>query len=77
MPRTAVLVLVLKTSILSAPAFAQSGTPAEQRACRHDVTRYCRAVMHESEARVTGCLVLNAANISKACQQVLRAHGRL
>jgi hypothetical protein len=63
--------------ILLTSTFAQSGTPAEQRACRHDVTKHCRAVMHESEDRVTGCLVLNAASISKACQQVLRAHGRL
>ena len=35
------------------------------------------AVMHESEDRVSQCLSLNAANISKACQQVLRAHGQL
>jgi hypothetical protein len=63
--------------ILLTSAFAQSGTPAEQSACRHDVAKHCRAVMHESEDRVTGCLVLNAASISKACQQVLRAHGRL
>ena len=75
--RAAVLALVLNTLTLSGAAFAQSGTSAEQSACRHDVKKYCRAVMHESEERVTGCLVLNAASISKACQQVLRAHGRL
>ena len=61
----------------STVAFAYSGNPAEQRACRHDVTRFCRAVMHESEDRVSQCLSLNAANISKACQQVVRAHGQL
>jgi hypothetical protein len=61
----------------STAAFAYSGTPAEQRACRHDVTRFCRAVMHESEERVSQCLSLHAARISKPCQQVLRAHGQL
>jgi hypothetical protein len=77
MPRIAACALSFNILILSSTAFAQSGTPTEQRACRHDVSKYCRSVMHESEDRVTGCLVLNAARISKACQQVLRAHGRL
>ena len=77
MLRAAALAHIFNILVLSTAAFAQSGTPAEQRACRHDVTKHCRAVMRESEERVTGCLVLNAATISKACQQVLRAHGRL
>jgi hypothetical protein len=77
MLRAATLAHIFNVLILSTAAFAQSGTPAEQRTCRHDVSKHCRAVMHESEARVTACLVLNAATISKACQQVLRAHGRL
>jgi hypothetical protein len=58
-------------------AFAYSGTEAEQRACRQDAKKFCRAVLHESEERVGQCLILNAAKISKACQDVLRAHGQL
>jgi hypothetical protein len=58
-------------------AFAAAPTEAEKRACRHDVARVCRHVMHESEQRVGQCLVLNAAHISKACQDVLRKHGQL
>jgi hypothetical protein len=69
--------LALAFITISTVASAYSGSPAEQRACRHDVSRFCRAVMHDSEDRVSQCLSLNAAHISQACQQVLRAHGQL
>jgi len=69
--------LTLAFLAVSTVAFAYSGNPSEQRACRHDVSRFCRTVMHESEDRVAQCLSLNAANISKPCQHVLRAHGQL
>ena len=77
--RTTKVVLVLAAAALSTAAFAQerSGSASEQRACRHDVARHCRTVMHESNDRVAQCLSLNAAHISKACQQVLRNHGQL
>ena len=72
---TTVLALVLVS--FSVAALAYSGTEAEQRACRHDANKFCRAVVHESEERVQQCLTLNAAKISKACRDVLRARGRL
>jgi len=62
---------------IATKALAYGGTEAEQRACRHDANKFCRAILHESEERVGQCLVLNAAKISKACQNVLRAHGQL
>ena len=77
--RTTKLAIVLAVGAISTAALAQdrSGNDAEKRACRHDVTRHCRAVMHESDQRVAQCLSMNAAHISRACQQVLRNHGHL
>jgi hypothetical protein len=75
--RTAKLALVLAVAALSTATLAKSATDAEKRACQHDVARHCRAVMHDSEQRVGQCLLVNAARLSKACQQVLRAHGQL
>jgi hypothetical protein len=75
--RTTTLALATMALGLQTTAFAASGSEAEQRACRHDVARHCRAVMHDTEQRVGQCLVQNAANISQACLQVLRAHGQL
>jgi hypothetical protein len=70
---------VLASALLSVSvtALAYTGTEAEQGACRHDANKFCRAVIHESEERVGQCLILNASKISKACQDVLRAHGQL
>jgi len=75
--RTTKLALVLALAALSSAAAAQAATDAEKRACQHDVARHCRSVMHESEQRVGQCLIVNAAYLSKACQQVLRNHGQL
>ena len=75
--RTAKLAFVLAVTALSTAALAQAATDAEKRACQHDVARHCRTVMHDSEQRVGQCLIVNAAYISKACQQVLRNHGQL
>ena len=77
--RTTKLAFVLAVAAISTAALAEdrSGSDVEKRACRHDVARHCRAVMHESDQRVAQCLSLNAASISKACRQVLRNHGQL
>ena len=77
MVRTTVLALALMGLGLQTAALAQAPTDTEKRACRHDVTRHCRAVMNQGDQRVGQCLVVNAASISRACQQVLRAHGQL
>jgi hypothetical protein len=75
--RTTTFALALVAASLATAAFAETGTEAEQRACRHDVTRFCRSVMHETTQRVGQCLIMNAASISRGCQQVLRSHGQL
>jgi hypothetical protein len=75
--RTAKVAFVLALAALSTAPLANGATDSEKRACQHDVARHCRTVMHESEQRVGQCLIVNAAYISRACQQVLRNHGQL
>jgi hypothetical protein len=77
MVRTTILALALVGLGLPMAAFAQAPTDAEKRACRHDVTRHCRAFISQGDQRVGQCLSVHAASISRACQQVLRAHGQL
>jgi len=45
-------------------------------ACARDVSRYCRAQIHDGDQIVLACLQQNRARISKACQQMLASHGR-
>ena len=77
MARPAIFAIALFATALSTAAFADSGSDAEQRACRRDVAKHCRAVMNDSQQRVVQCLLVNAASISRGCQQVLRNHGQL
>ena len=61
---------------LATAAFAQSGTPEEQAACRADVRRFC-ARIHEAEGSnaFLQCLQANKARLSKRCLAVLEKHG--
>jgi len=65
-------VLLLSLTVLSTPAFAQygghQGTREQQRACRHDVVRYCRGV-HDDYA-ISSCLQANMPRLSGACRRV-------
>ena len=65
---------------VSGAALAQqqqrSGTPEEQKACAHDVQKYCRAVMNEPDLTVLSCLQQNRAKLTQACNQVLVSHGQ-
>ena len=54
----------------------RGGTPEEQRACSKDVSRYCRALMNDSDFAILGCLQQNRQKISKPCDAVLRSHGQ-
>ena len=45
-------------------------------ACARDVSRFCRAQMHDGDMVVLACLKQNRARLSKACQQVLVSHGQ-
>lgn len=74
---------VLAIALLSSTtaAFAQmqpprSGTAEEQAACNRDVQRHCRKVIDQGDFVILACLKENRAQISKACDQVLRNHGQ-
>ena len=80
--RKFVLVVTLLSLSASTGAIAQqqqqqrSGTPEEQRACAHDVQKYCRAVMDQADLTVLACLQQNRPKLTSACNQVLVSHGQ-
>ena len=62
---------------VSSVAFAGSGTPEEQAACRPDVRRFCHAVKEQDgDDAFLACLELHRDNLSTACRDVLKDHGR-
>ena len=79
MRKSFVLAALLSLSV-SAAAIAQQqqhgGTPEEQKACAHDVQKFCRTVMNESDLTILNCLQQNRAKLAKACDQVLVNHGQ-
>ena len=64
-----VLVPLLVTAFA---AQAQQGHDA----CARDVSRFCRAHIHEDDQVVLACLKQNRARLSKACEKVLTDHGQ-
>ena len=77
--RKTFLVAALLSLSVSAGAMAQQqhgGTPEEQKACAHDVQKYCRAVMNENDLTILGCLQQNRSKLTKACDKVLTDHGQ-
>jgi DNA-binding ferritin-like protein (Dps family) len=67
-----ILILPLVVVVLVSAASAQQ----EHDACARDVSRFCRALMNESEQTVLACLKQNRARLSKACAKVLAEHGQ-
>ena len=62
---------------LSSAAFGQSGTPQEQAACRSDVRRFCHAVKaQDGDQAFLACLELHRDELTEACRNVLKDHGR-
>jgi hypothetical protein len=78
--RKSFFVAALLSLSVSAGAMAQQqshgGTAEEQKACAHDVQKYCRAVMNEPDLTVLSCLQQNRAKLTKSCDQVLVSHGQ-
>lgn len=78
--RKIVLALALLSSTTAAiaqqQAPARSGTPQEQAACNRDVQRHCRSVINQGDLVILACLQQNRAQISAACNQVLKNHGQ-
>jgi len=60
----------------SSIAMAQSGTPAEQAACRPDVRRFCFKVQESDGANAyLECLQQHRAKLTSRCRAVLESHG--
>jgi ATP-dependent Zn protease len=78
------LVVTLLSLSASTGAIAQqqkqqqqrSGTPEEQKACAHDVQKFCRAIMDESDLTILACLQQNRPKLTRACDQVLVSNGQ-
>ena len=83
--------LILAALLLSANAsFAQGppppplpfpnfqGTPAEQRACRHDVMKMCKEYLGNNDNTVVlRCLQANKVRLSAPCHGVLAHYGQI
>ena len=62
---------------VSSLAFAESGTPEEQAACRPDVRRFCHMLKEQDgDQAFLRCLELHRDDLSAACKKVLADHGR-
>jgi hypothetical protein len=76
-----VLLLTLVAGSFATQALAQqqppqrSGRDYEEKACGRDVSRYCKAVINESDLTILNCLQQNRPKISQACQKVLKDNG--
>lgn len=58
------------------PPQQRSGTPKEQKACAHDVQKFCRSVMDQSDLTVLACLQQVRPKLTMACNKVLVDHGQ-
>jgi hypothetical protein len=68
-------IVTLALASLPSTVLAQSGTPAEQRACRSDVARYCRGSIQGGGLAVANCLSAHRGRLHRACRAVLASHG--
>ena len=72
------LSLSAPTGAIAEPASQQqrSGTPEEQKACAHDVQKFCRPVMNDDDLTVLACLQQVRPKLTVACNKVLVDHGQ-
>jgi hypothetical protein len=75
-----VLLLALVAGSFATEALAQQqpqrqGRDYEEKACGRDVSRFCKAVINESDLTILNCLQQNRPKISQACQKVLKDNG--
>jgi hypothetical protein len=67
-------VLALALAILPVAALAAEekhlGTPQQQRACRPDVLKYCRAIQG-GDIAIAKCLEANTDKLTPACRKVI------
>ena len=77
--RKYLLALALSSLAFSTASFADNagrGTPEEQKACAHDVQKFCRSQMDQPDLIVLNCLQQNRPKLTKACDKVLTDHGQ-
>ena len=61
---------------LSSLAFAATGTPLEQAACRPDVRKFCHALKEANgDQAYVQCLQAHRDQLSAACKKVLTDNG--
>jgi len=73
--RRALLTIILLSA--GSTAFADSGTPEEQDACRPDVRRFCAKVdPNGGDDAFLACLEINRNSLTPKCLAVLVDHGR-
>lgn len=71
--------IVMLVSVLTAAAsaaFASSGTPQEEAACRPDVRRFCHTLVGQGDSVILACLQEHRAKLRRACREVLESHGQ-
>ena len=68
-------IVMLALASLPPTVLAQSGTPAEQRACRSDVARYCRGSLQGGDLAIANCLSAHRERLHRACRAALAGHG--
>jgi hypothetical protein len=79
-------VLLLATLAISQSAYAQDarlpspapnpGRAEDERACGPDARKLCRQVLSQGDMAVLACFQQNRAQLSRACDAVLRKHGQ-
>jgi hypothetical protein len=52
-----------------------SGSTWEQRACRADAVRHCRASLEGGDLAIANCLSVHRERLNHACRAVLASHG--
>jgi hypothetical protein len=68
------IVLAAATLFGASAAYAESGTKAEQAACRPDVRRFCGHIGGGGDQKYRDCLQGHFQELSQKCQQVLMNH---
>jgi Cysteine rich repeat len=62
---------------VSPAAFATSGTPEQEAACRPDVRKFCHHLKEaDGDDAYLGCLELNRDSLSKPCDAMLKNYGK-
>jgi hypothetical protein len=60
----------------AAPAYAASGTPDQQDACRGDVRRFCHQIHEDAgDNAFLACLQAHRPQLSVKCRTMLESHG--